>query len=249
MTMEELLKTAQDGDVSAMLELGEHYHKNREEFDACEWFECAAETGNCHGISMAMVLNPALAQVLQEMSLWDRALSHWHKANHWAGIILSNAEAFGEEIWDIAHNTYVDSFYRMGFCVYRMQDYDEAIRILNLGIKHGDKRCEFLSGLCMLDKSGEDFVAGAKQAYAQLKVIEETDLEIAEDLIFRGLMQLGIVYRTFVADEIPGISKDIERSYRCVLRATKLSGKLGDAARAELAKYRQKLFGGYTYNG
>lgn len=248
MTLEEVTRLAEDGNVDAMYALGNHYYQEKEFIDACEWFDHAACGGLTESYPLAMMTNSIAALMIQEMGLWQRALDHWRNVLKWCGAIFAEPDLFGEQTKDAAQEQFKECTYGMGYNFYRMKQIPDAMKLLKNGLET-DNRCKLLFGLCTFDCYGEDAVAGMREAYNYLVVAETDCPDVADDLTFQALMLLANLYRHAHVINVAGVRTDIGRAYQCVAKAATLPDELGAAAQKELKKYTKGLFGSYTYNG
>ena len=246
MNREILTEQANGGDVQAMIQLGRDFASENNFFDAAEWFDKAADTGNVYAIDMAMRVNAVNANMLHTMGLWERSCNTWSKALNYALTILQNRESFDEDTQSLATDNLSESAFNMGLNFYRLKQPNNAIKILKSVIET-DERASLLYGICLTDT--EEFQTSpkviAQQAYPHLKLAETSSLNVPEDLLFVSLMLLATFYRS---PAISGINGTVEMAYNCVKKATTLSEELAASARQELSKYHKGLFG-WTYNG
>lgn len=248
MTLEEAVQAAENGNIGAMNALGQYYFENNEVGNACEWYERAATNGHTPSFPMAMMLNATTALSLQGLQFWEQALEFWSNTQKWCGAIIKEADLFSEEAVDLAIKHFKDSCYGIGYNLYRMKRFQEAMKLLRSNVDE-DSRCKLLFGLCAFECHGDDAVSGLKEAYNYLMVAENDCPDIADDLIFQALMLLANLYRHAHIIHIPGVRTDIARAYQCVEKAAMLPDEIGVAAQEELKKYSKGLFGSYTYNG
>lgn len=241
MTLEEARLAAEAGNTDAMNALGNYYYKQKQYYEACEWYDRSAEKDNPYGIVMSIQLNTILALTLESLNRWESAFSHWKAVSENFLTLTSREDQFSEQDLSDAQENYKKSIYGMGYNLFRMELFEDAMKLLKHEL-HSNPGCILLYGLCL--SHTED---GLKGAYPYLKILESDVPEVKEDLIFQGFMLLAIAYRKATLLDIPGITVDVERAYHCVLQAAALPGNLGEAAKKEAMRYHKKLLGGYSY--
>ena len=245
MTLEEAKQAAESGQVQAMTALGNYYYEQKKVWDACDWFDRAAEAEDPYGVEMSMHINCIIAVTLEAMGQWEDAAARWDTASRRSRLILSRPERFSDTAAPEAREMAAKSTYGLGLDLLRLGRPRDAMAILRRATET-DPKCRFLYGMCLAESEPEDMLTALRGAYPYLAAAETGELKVEDDLLFRGLMYLALIYRKAGVVNIPGVKTDVERALECVSLAAALPGELGEKAREEERRYHKGLFG-YTY--
>ncbi len=212
-------------------------------------------------LNMMTMLGSALVALNNEVIDWDRAFVEWSKVHESAQAILRHPEATTREK-NLASERLKDSVLGMGKGHYQLDNYDQAINVLEHNIKMGfaDDRAKIILGLVYSSSA----VAQYKRAYPLLRIAEikaPSDLlNIAESTeyfettyLFMALRYLEGIYLGAIPEA--GVPQDINSAYNCALKASKLDlSKEDHAVEMEsdvlnsLKHYNKDERGRYTYD-
>ena len=254
MSLDELTKQANAGDVEAMLELS-RYYQNLNSFEGMEkslvWSEKAAEAGDPNGVVWTAYKYPVLAMINESQSVGDyqTAAFQWGKAKKWASQSIEQVELDDEikkEIDDIIDN----AEYGIGAAYYYQKDY---VAVLNTLSGKNDIRSSILRGCALFAiASGEQELT---QAYNALRVIENAGTyyntvnsgpDYEQRLFIRANRFLSSFYRIGIRGYV---EVDLDHAVLVLTNAQRAinNADLKSQIQNDLGHYKKKLLGGYKY--
>lgn len=271
MELDQLYTLAEQDDIDAILELGNHYWNLDTIADgkvALELYERAAEKGSTSGIYSSMAARNVFAQTEENHNL-DEAYDHWKTANKWAKMLLTDRKNELEpEGVEAAERILDKSAYWMASYLWVTDDVKSAFTAVQDA--KGEK-AQLLRGLCRfdmtridsetlgVDKSLIEFFTAIQEMLEVLRSrtyirrvkdlegLEDGLINVKEELIYAKAAQY---VEAFYRDGVPGmVPKNTELAVEILQTAIDSIENLVFKAPLEetLRHYKKKLFGGYTY--
>lgn len=251
MTIEEAIKSAEQGDIGAMRSLAHYYSEQGEMADADEWFEKAAEHGDLHSMVMVMFTSSIMASAgestAMKMGCWELPLEDWQRCEKWATKVAGN-DAFELKDKNIAKEKLEQAYYGMATCFYAADDYKNA--------RNAARRCAstkakaiLADSVLQLAETQEEFKAAYRyfEEFAKDTAYATADkTRIEEEIYVRAVIGYAFLVTRGIGN---GVLPNAERGFNILSAArntVKDAGYRGGVDKA-LAHYRKKLFGGYTY--
>lgn len=185
MTLEEAIRAANNGDVSAAVAIGDYYMSNEQvsmperQEQALPWYEMAATANDVYSARLAMHFRAVKANAIEVIlgdsprrddSMFDAA-QNWIKVAEWAHVVMlapgldDNVRAEARRIFDGALFDYAKNLYYLGL-------YEKALDAAQLA-SNNDVRIQCLFGVCLY-KLGSQNNSGniLGQAYQRLSILE-----------------------------------------------------------------------------
>lgn len=254
MALEELIQSANDGDVNAMNQLGDHYVEDKDYSEALSWFSKSAEAGNLYGTARAMSAARVVALLYEDVDSEEVRRNLSIALDHCLALLSSNDESdTGLRVQFAALKAYPAIIFGLASSFYDDGNIEAAKRMLQ---DEDDTTLKVLLGLCYMKTRSSDaneMRCAFEAAYSLLHIVETEEVpDLPVRYQYIALMALSTLYRIAGEIGIQGVPVDINRAYQCVLKASNLS-ELPEAVcthtNAELGKYHKKFFGGYYYEG
>ena len=254
MSLEELLSSANVGNVEAMLELSKYY-KDMNSYDGMEqslvWSEKAAELGDPSGVVWTAYGYPVLAMINETQSVGDykTAAFQWERAKRWASQSLAQVDLDAEMESEI-NKIIDDAEYGMGAAHYFQKEYTTTLHDIS---GKSDVRSSILRGCALFAvASGEQQLI---EAHNSLKVLDNspayfTSINNAPDYEQRLFVRANRFFASFYRIGIKGsVGINLDHAVQILTTA---HGAVDDAdlkgqIREDLDHYKKKLFGGYKY--
>ena len=257
MTIEEAIQLAENGDIGAMMALGQHYfQQNTGEgiSKAAEWYEAAAKQNVVLAIHLTVICKKILAYAGLQIAEHDEfgaqfAMNDWKEVYDWAAKELEciNAEVEGTEKLNIddALNNFTETSYFYALTCYWADRFCDVTALLS---DFDDTRSKILFGAALIQLA-ETNTQMANAMSILTPIIKDTSYAAAdkgaweEDVYTLTALQLSMLYKN------NGSQSDMESAVSLlnfVLRAVKNENNIA-MLRSELNHYQKKLFGGYKY--
>lgn len=173
MTRDELLKLAESGNINAMIAVAEQYEKEGTGeccYNALEWFEKAANSGNKYASLKAAANCITLARLFEDIDCDDDAMNMWRRGVYNAsnGIPDVNDDMSN---FDIALQMVEECVYGVAVWNYLNQDFTSAMKNLNsIGVNKGCIRANLLYAECLKSSINRLFTDSEKDAMKTLIV-------------------------------------------------------------------------------
>ena len=257
MTIEEAIQLAENGDIGAIISLGDYYMKqNTGEgiSQAVEWYEKAAQKNVVYAILMTVLGKKILAYAGLQIASHgefgtDFLLDDWNEVYDWAAkeleCIKNNVP--GSERIDVneAIKNFEEASYYLALCCYWGNKYSMA---RDLVCDFEDVRAQILNGASCLQlaETNNEYAKAFKQLESIIKDAEYASANKAaleEDVYALSALQVSMMHKN------AGSQSDMESAVSVlnyVLNAVKNDNNK-QILSGELRRYQKKLFGGYKY--
>jgi len=253
MTLEEVKKLADNGDVQAMLALAEFYDKqndNEESSDlAKHYYCCAAEAGDPTAIRvLAQSSHTAVKSLMALPGNFNHMLPYFEEAYKWNKALyeLCNKLSIQDEAAKYILEFYMDSIVWLS-AAYNMDDNYAEIKRITDGVDHPVAKAIHGMALHELANTGAeiatafDFLKNAMHPSFWDK--KYSDPDTLETLRVTVGMVLSAGYRVYY--------NNLDSAYNVL--ATMLDHvkdtELRELLQKKIAQYKKNLFGGYKYIG
>lgn len=257
MTIEEAIQLAENGDIGAMISLGDYYvRQNTGESisQAADWYVAAAKNNDVYAIHMTVLCKKMLAyaglQIADHHEFGAKfAMDDWKEVYHWAAKELEciNAEAEGAQKINVddALNNFTEASYFYALTCYWADRFSDVTELLS---DFDDTRSRILFGAALIQLA-ESNAQMANAIRLLTPVIKDASYATAdkvaweEDVYALAALQLSMLYKN------NGSQSDLESAVSLltfVLHAVKNENNT-TIIRKELNHYQKKLFGGYKY--
>ena len=146
MTVDEAIQKANDGDVSVMLDLGNHYSREHEYIKAIEWYKKASDAGNLFGALRTAYCNEYIMRLLILQQKYDLISVIFKDFVEQIGILYRNPD-FLKESYPASLRTETDNEATFG---------DEAGKLYSAAYLH-NVECEYMLSRydSVLDKTAD----------------------------------------------------------------------------------------------
>lgn len=257
MTFEEAVALAENGDIGAMISLGDYYiqHEGEDErFEkAAKWYEMAAKRDVVYAIHMTILCKKieteAGLMIAKKVEYGvDFALRELESLYEWTAKELEciNKQLPGTEDLKIEESikNFEDASYHLALCCYWVGRYEEAKELI---CDFKDVRSKILYGAILIQMAENN--AGMTEALKHLEVIMDRQyvdapkFELEEDAYAVAAVQVSRLYK------IKGSQADMEAAV-ALLDFTAQAVRRDEnkqRIRDERNRYQKKLFGGYKY--
>lgn len=254
MTVEEAEALAKQGNVNAMMALGDYFSKKEnDDYDidrALHYYELAANAGELQAILEMARTFRYRADVM--FSFYESAGKRSsndadiEKAYYWAKKFSEDVQSqnVGDSTVEFAENNLMVAISRLATLYYMDEKYDDIVRITR-GIKHPYAQSIYGYALYKLANTAQEM----KDAFNALKNAEndlcwekEYQTKYSQLLIVEAALYLSALFRT--------IYNDVDSSYRVMscIATHSIDESIRQSVQADMAKkFKKKLFGGYTY--
>lgn len=257
MTIEEAIQLAENGDIGAMMALGQYYvQQNTGDgiSKAAEWYEAAAKQNVVQAMHMTVLCKNMLAYAGLQIAEHDEfgakfAMDDWKEVYDWAAKELKciNSEVEGAEKVDVddALKNFTDASYFYALTCYWADQFSLVTALLS---DFEDTRSKILYGAALIQLA-ESNTQMTNAVRLLTPIIKDTAYAAAdkaiweEDVYALTALQLSMLYKN------NGSQSDLELAVSLltfVLRAVKNENN-STIIRQELNRYQKKLFGGYKY--
>ena len=252
MTTQELKSLAEGGDVNAMMALGEHYYNKYQQDDfplaaqkALPWYTLAGRSGDVEGAIRAMILGSAQILMAKEAAQWNEMSKYSAEISGISVEFLRNEKLANSDAYDEIIKCMDICLYATSISSYLMEDFAEAVEGLE-GIEPGSEyygMAQVLLGICLSDMDRD--LEGTERLmilHNDMKgILTPTPDTVDEEILERGTLYLALYYR--MLERKPGKAYELINRALEVIEEPDVRGILLD----ELAHYKKRLFGGYTY--
>lgn len=257
MTIEEAIQLAENGDIGAIISLGDYYMKqNTGEGieEAVKWYEKAAQKNVVYAIHMTVLGKKILAYAGLQIASHgefgtDFLLDDWNEVYDWAAKELEciNNNVPGSERIDVneAVKNFEEASYYLALCYYWG---DKYLAVKDLVCDFDDVRSQILHGAALLQlaETNSEVAKAFKHLDAIIKNAEyaaSNKAALEEDVYALAALQISMMYKN------AGSQSDMESAVgvlNYVLNAVKNDNNK-QILSGELKHYQKKLFGGYKY--
>jgi len=244
-TLEEAIRLANDGDIGAMVSLGEYYLDKFESTkdvtamrEAWLWYTKAAGSGHLRSAAQATELCQFIAMPYEKMGAYNRAYECWSQGYDCAMLVWKSSGT-PDSVRERLAKRIPRFIYMMGYDLFCEEKYKEAMAYFEMLIEeYEDPKAKVLMGLCYLEIGNH-----VKEAFPLLRTLENGNINFDNTGVqYWAWMELALMYRAGISG-----SSDIRASYRCVQEAAKIPGDIGEDARRELEKYKVDSAGQLIY--
>lgn len=256
MNLEDSIREADKGNISAMIDVAGYYLDNSDLSLAELWAEKAAEAGAPVGNALARKIRFVLARAahLLGRDFWDSEIEDLKAVIKWADIALQNAKPHSD-YYKGAEEDKKEAMFKLAYVYYWEHKYSEAMTFC-MG---NDPYSNLIYGLCLVSTANEMFEQKqitqekrnewTKKGLSYLSVLDKNDQffnspEKEEDrlVIFTHAVTS---YATFLRV----FQEDLRRAYNLLTRAESVVEveKWKKHITEERQKYKKRLFGGITY--
>lgn len=258
MTLEEAKQLAENGDIGAMISLGDYYIQNQKTGDdteeAAKWYEMAARRKVVYAIHMTVLTKKILAHsgllVADKVEYGTKfALDEWKDVYEWAAEELDciNNNVPGSEQIKIndAIQNFEEASYYFALCCYWENKYYEASELVS---DFDDVRSKILYGAALIQLAQK-----SNEMAKAVKILESVIFDkgyaaadkysLEEDVYALAALQLSMLHRE------AGSQSDMEFAVTLlsfISSAVKRDNNK-QIINKELSRYQKKLFGGYRY--
>lgn len=252
MNINDAIQLAEQGNVNAMVAVGQAFLDNNDLDNAIRYTEMAGEAGSNNAMLTAMLLRSIVGSAAMDVNDWDGAEKHYEKAFYWASWInnmynTTSRNEFSNEDYCTADKYALEALYNGGTCYFYQQRFRDAIDASE-GLQ--------TSKLKLLHACSLFQIVGTEQelqtVFDELKIIENSDFYKNENfsgkrddtLVAMAAKILALLYREGLGGQ-PDTKKahDI-LSDICTLVQTQ-SAKT--TLSSEMSHYERTLLGGYIY--
>lgn len=265
MTLEEAIRAANKGDVSAATAIGDYYMSNEQlsmperQEKALPWYEMAATANDIYSARLAMHFRAAKANAIEvilgdspqrDENMFDAA-QNWIRVAQWANTVMY-APSLDENVRAEARRIHDDALFDYAKNLYYLGQYVRALEAAQLA-SNSDVRIQCLFGVCLYKLGAQNRNDSImSQAYQRLSILERAswvrnphDGQKEEMIYFSAACYLATLRRLGQF----GVPKDLWISVTILSAAydTLCTGRIKAAVQQELAHYRKKTFGGYQY--
>lgn len=259
MTYEEAVSLANSGDIGAMYTLGNFHFQKDEPQDAFEWFSKAADLGFTLCAALAalsgFVHSHICLTTFKNTPFCDKQeLAAILEKVHKYSLVALESDQVEEQTKEAIRNQLPDVLYYRGFCLYAHDKMDEAYAWLRENLSRLDEKGKVLYGVCGFEIALDDATDGnttvslVNEAYPLLKLVDRTEIN-DDTVLYAAYLYLSIAYRIGEGLYIKNHHNDIGKAREYILTATQ---RIKDEdylnlANKQLAHYKKKLLGGYTF--
>ncbi len=248
MDLQEIIKSANNGDVVSMYTLFEYYHDNKQNDLAEHWLYKSADNGYLRAIYTGVAyvaLNTTISMMLEA---YDYALETYNRGINYLSVLFKKENGVSEEVInELLQKDYYNKFIvGISSCLFLKGDYKSAYELLENEELTDEKKV--LMGLALFKM--EDDGKTDKTAFSLLKTImSNKDLKLVDWILAYAYTYL-VQGHVHLSLEIVGCSsrkKAIEKAYYLALEASEKDGHTGSIGKDMLSHFRKKFFGGYEY--
>ena len=257
MTFEEAVALAENGDIGAMISLGDYYIHHEDEAErfekAAEWYEMAAKRDVVYAIHMTIlckkITTEAGLMIAKKVEYGvDFALREFESLYEWTAKELEciNKQLPGTEDLKIEDSikNFEEASYHLALCCYWVGRYDEAKELIR-GFE--DVRSRILYGATLVQLA-EDNAAMAEalkylEALTDRQYVDAPKFELEEDAYAVAAVQVSRLYK------IKGSPADMEAAVSLLNFMSQAVCRDENKQKIcdERNRYQKKLFGGYKY--
>lgn len=256
MTLEEAIKAAENGDLSAAFSLGRYYLDQDEHDDAIKWYEVVANADIPNAMTILVPLYMAQghlrsSKVMRSFYGIEDALSSFLNAYKWSKKLVSIYETatppVEQHVREKAINNMQEAAYFAALYSYICGKNDDALRIIP---NTHDDRTDILRGVLLIEKDADAYI---HESLTLLSKIENNRTygaseksEVEDDVYVQAALYLSMSYRKGL-----GASINLEKALN-VLKFVRNYAKDEEYIEhldQEIRRYQPKLFGGYKYVG
>lgn len=248
MDLQELIKSANNGDVVAMYKVFEYYHENNQHDMAEEWLYKSADYGYLKAIYVAVAYTIFNASILMKLEAFNEALEIYNKGINYLSILFKKENGVSDEILDdlIEKDYYNEFIIGIASCLIVTESNKQAYRLLENQEETNENKV--LKGLAMLRMN--DGYDTDKIGFSLLKTIILNENLKLDDMIltyvYAYLLQ-GYVRLSLETTGCSSRNEAIEKAYYIALNASRKGGHAGSICKDMLSHFRKKTFGGYEY--
>lgn len=253
MTLEEAKTLADQGNINAMVALGDYYSKQEDE-DAMEiafqYYERAAEGGDWNStVKMAQTTSQVAAvmfAMIEDGKHFTSMDADFEKAFYWASKLdnLVRSLNINPDVQEFVEENLLTAVSRLGTLYYFDEKYKDLARI-TVDIEH--PYAQALYGLALFQLSDSD--SEVADAFRALRNVEneacwkkELQGKFSRMLPVEAGLHLSAMYRI--------LENDIDSAYRVLdmIASRTVDESIRQDVRGKMAShFRKKLFGGYAY--
>lgn len=254
-TLSELTQRAKNGEVKAMVALGDYYNQNWAEYadEAEDWYEAAAKQGNCYAMMMTISLKKTHALVRLvglEVSGWDWVKQPLYEAYRWCNELITcfhnNHPGIEKVDAAFALKNIKETSYYLALCKFLSQDFAGILSLLD---DTSLDSAALLKGVILF--KGAETASDYEQAYSYLSRIEN-NREYAES---KKIKEEDVIYGQAAAYASICLRMGLGTAQNVNAAAQVLTTTLNtlhdertkSIVSGELQHYRKKTFGGYVY--
>lgn len=257
MTLGEAIQAAKNGDVNAMMAVGQYYIDNNQVSEAIEYIEMAGEEGVAKAMLMAMPLRVIMAQATKDLGDLEGSIKHYEKIYYWSRYIInigdtSDAGIFTEEDYQMAYEYGLNALFDGGVAYFFLGRLNDALDASE-GLQN--IKLQVLHGLALFNIATND--SELHTAFQELQIVEKNDFYVKggfcdnyDDMIVAMAAQSqALMYR----EGITG-TQDLGTAYNILKLASDVikSPKAKAQVDTELAHYKPQIIrgrlGGYRYS-
>lgn len=250
MDLQEIIRSANNGDVVAMYKLFEYYHENNQHDMEEEWLYKSADNGFLRAMYVAVAYTAFSAATLMLLEAHEEALKIYLKGWNYLSLITKENEVSQEIIDDLTEKEY---YYRLSVgiasCLILTRK-DKAAYDFIKDHAFSDEQ-KVLLGITIInnDETDEDYVLN-KTAIDMLKILTTNKNLKLDDCILAYAYTCLIQSYIHMPLQIVGCSsrkEATEKAYYIALEASRKDGHTGSICKDMLSHFRKKVFGGYEY--
>ena len=253
MTLEEAKTLADQGNINAMVALGDYYSKqdDKDATDiAYQYYERAAEGGDWNStVKMAQTTDHVAAvtfAMIEDGNHFTSMDADIEKAFYWAHKldILAHSLNINPDVLEFVEENLLTAVSRLGTLYYFDEKYEDLVRITK-DIKH--PYAQALYGLALFQLSDSD--SELAESFRALRNVEN-EVCWKKELQGKFSRMLPVEAGLYLSGMYRVQEKDIDSAYRVLdmIASRTIDDSVRQDVREKMAShFRKKLFGGYTY--
>lgn len=259
MTLEEAISRANQGDVQCMNILGDFYGEkafsgdgqNRSEYidNALFWYNKAIQRGDKYAALQAINVHSFMGILYKRADedwLADEIIEQWEEVRKCVDIVLKASDITKEEYISV-QKSQRQALYEIAYGYYQKNEIGMAAIYLQSLESGSYKKADLLRGICYFQLERP-----INETYEFLSKLEEDEyLLLFEEMHGLELMRLSLVFFYLALIYRTGVvgSSDTDRAYAILMKGYEMvdSEAVKEMFLEELAHYKKKMFGGFTY--
>ncbi len=244
MNLQEIIRSANNGDAVAMFELFEHYNKNNQNDAAKEWLYKSADNGYLIAMDIALIYTYIDAEIWMKLGVFNEALKVYAKGWNYLSMMMKENGSSQEKNDNLTKNPfYTELSVGIASCLILTKQDKAAYNFIK---KHAflDEQKVLLGIAIMINDDIDEDCELTKTAFDMLKIItynknlklNDRMLAFAYTYLVQGYLKLPISISSCSSQ-----NEALEKAYCFALEASRKGGHTGSVGKDMLNHFRKSF--------